>query len=173
MSDLKAVSDVMADWLAKSIDQITKNLDAKTAAKPGGSNSTGSLRQSIGANLQRGLLVKDDTITLTIAMNDYAEYVDQGRDDGSWPNLGGIKAWIRSKPTLVTKPDPVTGKIPTDDQLAFLIGRKIAEEGIEPTFFYSSVINDKSINKLKEDIAAAAVGDLADKIRTDFKDFNK
>lgn len=44
-----------------------------------------------------------------------------------WPPVDAIKEWIREKPVT---PTPLQdGRIPTEDQLAFLIGRKIATDG--------------------------------------------
>lgn len=44
-----------------------------------------------------------------------------------WPPPDAIKKWIEEKP-VNGRPLP-DGRIPTEDQLAYLIGRKIAEEG--------------------------------------------
>lgn len=61
----------------------------------------------------------------------YFEYVNDGRRAGKFPPINDIKNWIRVKGILPT-PD-INGKIPTENQLAYLIGRKIALSGIRGT----------------------------------------
>lgn len=47
------------------------------------------------------------------------------------PSIEAIKEWIEIKPVLPRPFD--NGKLPTTDQLAFLIAHSIAENGIKPT----------------------------------------
>lgn len=66
-------------------------------------------------------------ISLNLAY--YWRYVEYGRRPGKFPPPDKILEWIRIKPVL---PRPnANGKLPTEKQLAYLIGRKIAREGIE------------------------------------------
>lgn len=59
----------------------------------------------------------------------YWRFVEYGRKPGKFPPPDKILEWIRIKPVL---PRPnINGKLPTEKQLAYLIGRKIAREGIE------------------------------------------
>lgn len=58
----------------------------------------------------------------------YFEYVNDGRRAGKFPPINDIKNWIRVKGILPLPNDK--GKIPTENQLAYLIGRKIALNGI-------------------------------------------
>lgn len=52
--------------------------------------------------------------------NDYIYYLDQGRRPGKFPPVQNLRDWVRSKLGL----DSAEAK-----QVAFLIGRKIANEG--------------------------------------------
>ena len=64
-------------------------------------------------------------------MKDYWYYVENGRKAGKWPPIQNILDWIKIKPVL---PRPnAEGKLPTPQQLAFLIARKIGEEGTQGT----------------------------------------
>ena len=64
-----------------------------------------------------------------ISLADYWKYVEYGRKPGGkFPPFNKILNWIRIKPVL---PRPVNGIKPTEKQLAFLISRKIARDGIE------------------------------------------
>lgn len=78
--------------------------------------------------------VVDDHYKVEIELQDYWEYVENGRKPGKFPPVNRIKEWISVKPV---RPYPdARGKLPTVDQLAFLIGRKIATEGIDPKPFF-------------------------------------
>lgn len=73
--------------------------------------------------------VNDTTVELSLSLEDYWKYVEEGRAPGKFPPLDKIEQWITIKP-VAPYPD-AKGKVPTTAQLAFLIGRKIATEGIE------------------------------------------
>lgn len=65
----------------------------------------------------------------TIELPDYWKYVEHGRRPGKFPPPDAILSWIERKQIL---PRPVNGITPSLDSLAYLIGRKIATEGIPP-----------------------------------------
>lgn len=73
--------------------------------------------------------VDDHTIDLSLSLEDYWKYIEEGRGPGKFPPLDKIEEWIRIKP-VAPYPDS-RGRVPSNKQLAFLIGRKIAEEGTE------------------------------------------
>lgn len=66
---------------------------------------------------------------ISLNLQDYWYYVEHGRNPGKFPPVDKILEWIDIKPIL-PYPDK-NGKLPTPNQLAYLIGRKIANEGIE------------------------------------------
>lgn len=98
-------------------------------------------------------------VTVDIVLQDYWKYVEGGRRPGKFPPIDKIREWIRVKPVL---PRPMAnGKLPTENQLAFLISRSIAEKGIKPrpvlkeslnTFQLAQKIGDQIINMLQEEI---------------------
>lgn len=68
-------------------------------------------------------------MSASISVADYWKYVEKGRKPGKFPPVDAILSWIRIKPVL---PRPMNGlKAPSENQLAFLIGRKIARDGIK------------------------------------------
>lgn len=89
-----------------------------------GKIATGELLNSVEYTVE----ADDRSITLSLKLQDYYKWVEEGRQPGRFPPVDKILEWIRVKPIL---PDERNGKLPTEQQLAFLIGRKIAEEGIE------------------------------------------
>lgn len=71
------------------------------------------------------------TYTVSLMLKDYWYFVENGRKAGKWPPMDAILSWIKAKPVL---PRPnAEGKLPTPQQLAFLIARKIGEEGTQGT----------------------------------------
>lgn len=89
--------------------------------------ASGDLLNNIEYEVTRG----DFTYTIYVKMKDYWYYVENGRKAGKWPPIQNILDWIKIKPVL---PRPnAEGKLPTPQQLAFLIARKIGEEGTEGT----------------------------------------
>lgn len=89
--------------------------------------ASGDLLNNIEYEVTRG----DFTYTIYVKMKDYWYYVENGRKAGKRPPIKNILDWIKIKPVL---PRPnAEGKLPTPQQLAFLIARKIGEEGTEGT----------------------------------------
>lgn len=83
--------------------------------------------------------VEDHTIDLSLSLEDYWKYVEEGRGPGKFPPLDKIEEWIRIKP-VAPYPDS-QGRVPSNKQLAFLIGRKIAEEGTEGRHLLQNAID--------------------------------
>ena len=71
---------------------------------------------------------KHTAIELYLDLADYYYYIENGRSAGRFPPVDKILQWIHAKPIL---PREIDGKLPTEQQLAYLIGRKIANEGFE------------------------------------------
>lgn len=91
-----------------------------------GKKATGNLINNINvliANTAMGLEYE-----VFLQLEDYWKYVEKGRRAGKFPPVDKILEWIRVKP-IVPRP-MANGKLPTENQLAFLIGRKIARDGI-------------------------------------------
>ncbi len=127
-----------------------------------GKNASGVLGETVR------YIVKRETASYAVDLSlaDYWQYVEYGRRPGKFPPPDKILEWVRIKPVL---PRPLaSGKLPTEKQLAFLIGRKIAREGIAPTPALSSsseATYDQFLTRLGEaisaDLAQAVDGVLA------------
>ena len=75
----------------------------------------------------------------TIDIASYWKYVEYGRRPGKFPPINKILDWIKVKPVI---PRPLNGlKPPTEAQLAFLISRKIARDGINAGNQYEEALN--------------------------------
>ena len=72
--------------------------------------------------------VQGNTIKLGFNLPAEWKFIEDGTAP-HWPPPQAIEDWVKLKP--VEKYPLPSGKIPTDEQVAFLIGRKIAREGTE------------------------------------------
>lgn len=83
---------------------------------------------------------KGQYFEVNLSLEHYWKYVENGRKPGKWPPISAIAKWIEIKPVL---PRPMSnGKLPTNEQLAFLIARKIGLEGIAPRPLLQQSINE-------------------------------
>ena len=91
-----------------------------------GKKASGNLINSI-RNVD--IAFNNGEITGEFSLASYWKYVEYGRRPGKFPPLQNILDWVKIKPVI---PRPVNGlKAPSEKQLAFLISRKIAKDGIK------------------------------------------
>lgn len=83
------------------------------------------------------LKVGGKSYEVQLKLEDYWKYLERGTKP-HWPPVSAIRQWVRVKPVL-PRPDAL-GRKPTEDQLAYLIGRKIAREGTEGTWDLSDAV---------------------------------
>lgn len=77
--------------------------------------------------------------SISLQLEDYWKYLEYGTKP-HFPPIDKIKEWIRIKPVL---PRPLqNGKLPTENQLAFLICRKISKAGTKPTHLLADTVRD-------------------------------
>lgn len=114
------------------------------------------------------LIEKDDRqIEVSLRLEDYWKYVEYGRNPGKFPPPNKIMEWIKVKPIL---PTPINGKLPTPEQLSYLIGRKIAEEGIEATNALEETVKNvnERFEKRIEEAINADVSNMVDIIFSEY-----
>ena len=139
-------------WLNNTVKRMQSNLAQSK------SNNTGTLRQSLGRNLQEPVKVKGGVLSGAIEATDYWEFVDQGRRPGKQPPLRDILKWVQTK----------LPRTSNDMATAFLIARKIREKGTKGNEFASKVLTTKRIddleksitNSMREDIIIAINGQI-------------
>lgn len=71
----------------------------------------------------------DREYSVSLKMADYWKWVEYDTKP-HFPPMDKILEWVKIKPVL---PTPSDGKLPTPQQLAYLIGRKISEDGTKGT----------------------------------------
>ena len=125
----------------------------------GGSNATGLLGNSLSTTVN----AEDGIYEVVLNIQEYWKYLEYGRLPGSFPNIDAIRKWIQVKPVLPT-PDR-NGKIPTIEQLTFLISRKIAEKGIEPRYYLNNTLDEIDLTPLEEGITRSLAKQLDNELR--------
>lgn len=96
---------------------------------------------------------KDNTFQVSLSLLEYWKYVEYGRRPGKFPPPSAIRKWIEVKPVV---PRPLkNGKLPTLNQLTYLISRSIAEKGIRPKNILEKTLEE--INKEYEDKISEAL----------------
>ena len=122
MIEFKHLTEALAQYAQAIADRYKENLEIS------GRRATGMLITSVNTNV----VVDGNTYSIDLNLEDWWKYVEEGRGPGRFPPVDKILEWLRVKPIL---PTPMAnGKLPTEQQLAFLIGRKIANEGFQGTY---------------------------------------
>lgn len=113
----------------------------------------------------------DKTFEVKLSLADYWVFVEKGRRaGGKFPPVSAIERWIEVKPVL---PKPMSnGKLPTNKQLAYLIGRKIAIEGISPKPLLQRSVDDVW-NNMREFISEALAKDLQKEINIELANMGR
>lgn len=130
------------DELGKIIyDNLIKEIDSNNKV------ASGNLRNLTSYEVE----INSGHYIIYMNMPAYWKYVEYGRRPGKMPPRKAIEDWIRIKPLV---PTARGGKVPTTEQLAFLIQRKIGREGIPPTPILSNAVHnsEQDINEFVKTI---------------------
>ena len=114
--------------------------------------ATGNLYRSVSSEVT----LNGQSFIVEFRMPEYGEYLEQGTKP-HFPPLNAIENWIRVK-RIVPRPDS-QGRLPTEKQLAYLIGRKIDERGTKGTHIWEKA-NQLTVNEWNKLIDQAITLDL-------------
>ena len=97
------------------------------------------------SSIETEVITGDGEYKVVLHAEDYLKTIELGTEPRGKlprikPSIDAIKEWIEIKPVLPRPFD--NGKLPTTDQLAFLIARSIAENGIKPTPILSETVEE-------------------------------
>lgn len=95
----------------------------KDSLMQNGHMATGNLINNARYIVETG----DKSVEVSLVLQDYWKYLENDTKP-HWPPKNKILEWIRVKPVIPSK--TYNGKLPTEEQLAFLIGRAMA--GLSP-----------------------------------------
>lgn len=148
--DLNNTNKVLKSFEEKITSKAKKNLS--------GSKSSGKLASSFKVSVE----TSKGSLDINVTMEDYGEFVDEGRKPGKGIPVNDLKQWIKKK--RLTTDGPMTEtKL---NSLAYVINKKIREEGIAPTNFLTNPI-EALINLFANDIASAYGDDVVDDMFSD------
>lgn len=144
---MMTIEDEVQKWLDESKAKIIANYDRDNM------RASGNFARSLETNVKES---QGRVIGVMVGAH-HSLFVDQGRRAGKRPPISAILQWIDDKrivPTDISKPS-----------LAFLIARKIGNEGWKPKNTYpngviSSVINQNEIDKLLISLSKVAATNI-------------
>ena len=134
-------------------------------------DSSGKLRKSINYSLK----THKNSFSFFIEMEDYGEWVDKGRKPGKGIPKDALFKWIKTKPIRVRDLKTNSFVKQTESRiksLAFLINRKIKEEGIAATNFLKEPF-DKKFKDLPNELLEAYALDLEKFLENSLDNLNK
>ena len=112
------------------------------------------------------ITAQNDSYLVTINLEEYWVFLERGRRAGAkMPPVEAIENWIKVRKIL---PRPITLKsgkqrVPTVQQLAYVIARSIAKKGIAPRPFMRESIED-TMNDFKSKLTAAVRDDVLENL---------
>lgn len=110
------------------------------------------------------LEVDGTSYEVSLSLQDYWKYVENGTRPHT-PPFSAIRHWVDVKPLLPSRPMN-NGKLPSPNQLAWMVVNKISREGTRGTFDFA-----ESVDELNEEfvtrIMDAVVIDIEDALETD------
>ena len=159
LNDFPKVYEVLERYAKEFIEQYKLNLVQS------GRPASGRLADSLGYKVNLGTNV----YAVDISLLEYWKYIESGTRP-HWPPVSAIREWIKVKPVI---PRPFeNGKLPTEQQLAFLISRKISRVGTEGINDFQRA-NDEIFARMEKSIAEAVTEDLQRQVSIIFTDFEK
>lgn len=134
-------------------------------------------------------VINGQGFVFSLRLKDYYDYVNQGvsgtdkkrNTPYSYMQSSKIpfyfaKQWMNNKGLFLPKGTAFTSlatrktyKVGSKDSQAFAMARSWKEKGIKGNHFYDNVVTEARLDKLREDLASAAAGDLKTVITDSFK----
>lgn len=127
----------MLEWryTTEVLNRFGKVLVEKYREAIGEHRASGKLQDTCRYIINTG----SNSIELSLSLQSYWQYLEAGTKP-HFPPIQAIRDWITIKPVL-PYPDS-NGKLPTPEQLAFLISRKISQVGTKPTNILEGTIDE-------------------------------
>lgn len=159
-----ALSELIRKFGDTFVRELEKNL-------PPEKDASGKLRGSIRVQFK----FFTDTYSAEVYMADYWKWVDKGRKPGKMPPFDDIARWVNTKRTLaidkskriVKKGNRLSDlKASRKNSIIYLIRRKIAKKGIEPTNFFTDTLKKGFVTDFKKAVATEYKKDIIVQIKS-------
>lgn len=144
--------DNLRKVLERYADAWIKNAEANLMEND--SNASGQLQRSMKLDK---IVIDEKQMRVTVELEDYWYYVENGRKAGKMPPIQPIIDWIENKPV----PPKVEGL--TVKQQAYAIARGIGKNGTQPRPFFKKAV-EQTWKQFKDEIAEAVQTDVNDYI---------
>ena len=105
---------------------------------------------------------KDNLFEVNFDLPSYFPFAEYGRRPGKFPPPDAILKWVQFK-RLVPRPGR-DGKVPSTNQLVYLISRKIATKGTEGKHLFEKTLNDQSLDNLADKLVELIIAELEKEI---------
>lgn len=178
MSDIiENVAAILDDFGWKLVEDVQSNLKHKQQEKAARYGTPYNPNSRLVNSVKFFINEKSGSVVFELRMADYFHYVDRGRGRGNVSEAGSdsIRKWVKGKglnPVKIitdmrekykAKNPPKTNRKWTKKpvkltfekalkQFTFIAKRKVENKGYDGNFFYSEIILDGRLDKLKEDI---------------------
>ena len=93
---------------------------------------------------------KDNLFEVYFDLPPYFPFAENGRRPGKFPPPDAILKWVQFK-RIVPRPGR-DGKVPSTNQLVYLISRKIATKGTEGKHLFEKTLDDLNLDKLADNL---------------------
>ena len=133
---------IVQNWGNELIAQMQNRLRINNT------NATSSLSQSINPQIKG----TQSGYRLTVLMEDYWQYVEEGRRAGKMPPIKNIYEWIRYKRPMQDKIQQSPDKIAATKSLAYVIARKIGQKGTKAQPFVTPSLKQVTTQTLAQRI---------------------
>ena len=91
---------------------------------------------------------KDNLFEVYFDLPSYFPFAENGRRPGKFPPPDAILKWVQFK-RIVPRPGR-DGKVPSTNQLVYLISRKIATKGTEGKHLFEKTLDDQNLDNLAD-----------------------
>lgn len=151
MIEFKHLQEALAQYAQAITDRYKQNLESS------GRIASGELISSISSKV----IVNGNEYAIELNLEDYWKYVEEGTRP-HFPPVERILEWVKVKRILPT-PMP-NGKLPTEQQLAWMIAKKIDRVGTEGTPDLENALNEVDYNAIIEQALDADILECFDEI---------
>lgn len=93
---------------------------------------------------------KDNLFEIAFDLPSYFPFAENGRRPGKFPPPDAILKWVQFK-RIVPRPGR-NGKVPSTNQLVYLISRKIATKGTEGKHLFEKTLDDPNLDNLADNL---------------------
>lgn len=105
---------------------------------------------------------KDNLFEIAFDLPPYFHFAENGRRPGKFPPPDAILKWVQFK-RLVPRPGR-DGKVPSTNQLVYLISRKIATKGTEGKHLFEKTLDDPNLDNLADKLVELITAELEKEI---------